>query len=404
MRSVGITGVGLVTPIGNDPQTVWNHVRTGKSGITAVTKVDVSDISCKVAGVTDFEPAQHFKESLCRRFSRSQTLLLRAVELALEKQPLPTSRRVGVVIAVGGGFFPDLGTEMAGYAARKWRAFDRTWPLRALPNMAAGLVSKHFSLTGPSLVVSSACASSADAIALASRMVRSGEVDIAIAAGSEAWITQMSIGAFSLLGVLSRRPGEQADKASRPFDQARDGFVPSEGAGAVVIEPLDRPGGTPLCEIVACASSNDAFDYIAPAPNGEGLEWCIREVLRDSGLSAADIGLFCVHATSTVVGDIAESRAISRVAGPDNATTGVYAPKALIGHTSAASGVIETVIAAQILANRFLPPQCNLDNPDPECAIAGFAQAGRGGSFEFAIKTSSGFGGHNTALLIRRAS
>ena len=288
------------------------------------------------------------------------------------------------------------------FATLRTKAIDRLTLLKVLPSMPTSFVAQKLGITGPSLTVNSACASSTDALALGAEWVRMGVADAVLVAGVEAWINEFVIAAFGRIQALSTRAPEDAAKASRPFDSARDGMVPSEGAAALLLETrarAERLGREPLGTVMGSASSNDAFHPVMPREDGSVAAQTLSDALRDAGVAADELSFVSAHGTSTPLNDVAETRALKTVLG-EATTIPVTALKSVIGHCQGASGIVEIIGAIKAIQEGFLPPTINLDTPDPDCDLDYVPNQGRPASLRTAAKCSFGFGGQNAVVVI----
>jgi 3-oxoacyl-[acyl-carrier-protein] synthase II len=411
-RRVVITGMGVVTPLGSDLTTFWTNLVEGKSGIIQVTQIDATQYDCKIGGeVPNFEPAKYFKNSKdARRADRYAQLGMAAAKLAWADAGLteaPDPDRFGVILGSGiGGLrtLEDQHTVLMNKGPSRVSPF--TIPMM-ISNMAGGLVSIDLGLRGPSYAPVSACATSAHSIGEACRMIRDGDADAFLAGGSEAAIAPMGLAGFAAMKALSTR-NDAPEKASRPFDRDRDGFVMGEGAGVVVLEELEharKRGAQIYAEIVGYGLTADAYHMSAPLPNHDQAQRSMTIALGKAGLNVSDVDYINAHGTSTPVGDVAETRAIKAVFG-DRARNGllVSSTKSMMGHLLGAAGAVETAVCALTIKNGVIPPTINLDNPGDECDLDYVPRTAREHKVKVAMNNSFGFGGHNVTLVIREFS
>ncbi|MHA3774225.1 beta-ketoacyl-ACP synthase II [Verrucomicrobiota bacterium sgz303538] len=408
-RRVVITGMGVVTPLGIDIPTFWNNLVAGKSGIGRVTQIDVAQYDCQIGGeVKDFDPAKYFKSAKdARRADRFAQLAMGASKLAWADAGLteaPDPDRFGVILGSGiGGLrtLEDQHTILMNKGPGRVSPF--TIPMM-ISNMGSGLVSMDLGLAGPNFAPVSACATSAHSIGEAWRMIRDDDADAFLAGGSEAAIAPMGLAGFAAMKALSTR-NDAPEKASRPFDRDRDGFVMSEGAGVVVMEELEharRRGAQIYAEIVGYGLTADAYHMSAPLPNHDQAQRSMKIALQRAGLNLTDVDYINAHGTSTPVGDVAETRAVKAVFG-DYARKGllVSSTKSMLGHLLGAAGAVETIVCALAMKHGVIPPTINLDNPDDECDLDYVANTARERKVRVALNNSFGFGGHNVSLAVR---
>lgn len=405
-QRVAVTRLGLETCIGRDPDTFWSNLAKGSSGIRPVEAFEKSGLPCRIGGEVDFTDPEDLAPQWIRRTGRFQRLLYSAVLKALGGRQLPAAPdRLALVVGTGGGGLPAAGAE-TGFLRRGWRGLDRITMLRLLPNMAAAFVAQRLGIRGPCLTITTACAASCDALGDAFCRVRSGAVDVAIAAGVEAWLTELSIGSFCRMEAVSRQPPERAAQASRPFDADRDGMVPSEGAAALVLESFahaQRAGRPILAEVLGAASSCDGYHLVSPLPSGEATASAIRSALRQADLRPDQIQHVNAHGTSTRLNDIAETRTLKLAFGSHAHRLAITANKSIFGHASGASGAIESAATVLTLMRQYIPPTLNLEKPDLECDLDYTPREGRPSEIEYALKLNTGFGGQNSAVVFGRA-
>jgi len=409
-RRVVVTGMGLVTPLGNDVATTWANAMAGRSGIRTIEAFDPSRLSSRVAGeVRDFDPSGLLDRKELRRTDRYVQFGLIATREALDQAGLPErfegdlAERTGVILGTGLG---GVGTLSEGFTINATRGPDRISPFlipMAIPNIGAGQIAIQFGMTGPNFTTVSACATGGHAVGEASEIIRRGDADVMIAGGAEAGIVEAMVGGFAAMRALSTR-NDDPEGASRPFDLGRDGFVIAEGAGVVVLEALDHAegrGATPLAELIGYGATADASHVTLPAPGGIGAVRAARRAIEKAGITAADIDHVNAHATSTPEGDKAELQAIRTIFGDGAERLSITANKSLMGHTLGAAGAIEAVLTVQTIREGCVPPTINLVDPDPESA--GLDLTPNRSSvhpIRVALSNSFGFGGQNTALIL----
>ncbi len=408
-RRVVITGIGVVTPIGLDIETFWGNLICGKSGVGPITKFDASVFPTRIAAeIKGFNPEKYLDKKQARRMDLSQQYAMYAAGEAIADARLDMGtldlERAGVVIGSGIGGIETF--------ERQHTLIAQGQPLKLSPffipmmiaDMAAGLVSIQFGLKGPNFATVSACASASNAIADALMIIQRGSADVLVAGGTEAAITITGFAGFCSARALSQR-NDEPEKASRPFDRDRDGFVMGEGAGIVILEELGHArarGARIYAELIGMGMSADAYHITAPSPDGEGAARSMRAAIRDAGLSPDDIDYINSHGTATDLGDIAETLAIKSVFGGRAYKVPVNSTKSIFGHMLGAAGAAELAATVLQLHRGMLHPTINLDTPDPQCDLDYVPNQARKAAPEYALSNSFGFGGHNTTLAVRR--
>ena len=406
---VVVTGLGAVTPAGTNVPDFWESMLAGRSGIDRIVSFDTTDFPCKFAGeITEFVPADFMDRKAARRMGRFSQLMVAAAGEAIADASLDLEAqnrdRVGVIVGNGGGGYP--GIQEAAYTLFK-RGGMRMDPLffsKQLANMAGAQVAMQFGLRGYNGTIVTACAAGTQAIGEAALMIRTGRADVILAGGCEAGISELGLAGFCVMKAVTSFEGDPA-KASRPFDAARDGFVPCEGAGAVVLESDEharRRGARAYAEVAGFGCTSDAFHVVAPPEGGEGAARAMQEALDDAGVHADEVGYINAHATSTPAGDAAETSAIKTVFGERAYQVPISATKSLIGHGLGASGGMETVAAIKTLETGFAHPTINLENPDPTCDLDYIPEGQRRVDARVVMKNSFGFGGQNSCLVLSR--
>ena len=407
-RPILVTGAGVVSCIGNDVPTFWDNLLAGRSGIRPVTSFDTTDVPCKVAGEVDLDPTDHLTPTDVRRSTRLHHLMMAAVAPVWEGVSVRPGDVVALVAGCGGGGEAALAdlvdANRDAIARRGWNALDRLTMTRVLPNMAAAFVAEKLGITGPCLTITTACAASTDAIGIAAGLLRAGAVDLAIAVGAEAWLTPCVINGFCRLQAMSTRPASEATSASRPFDLDRDGMVPAEGAAALVLERegTSLRGSEPLGIVAAASSTCDAEHVTRPRRDGAVAAQAVQRALAAAGVEVDAVDHVNVHGTSTPLNDVAETLALKRVFGARSGRIPMTANKSIIGHASGASGALETVATLQTLRTGIVPPTINLDRPDPDCDLDYTPAHAREVGVRTAVKCNFGFGGQNSALVLKR--
>jgi 3-oxoacyl-[acyl-carrier-protein] synthase II len=411
-RRVVVTGMGMLTALGNDVASTWEGMVAGRSGVATITLFDPERLDCRIAGeVKDFDASGVLDKKDMRRFDRYIQFGLVAARQALDQARLPArfegeeAERTGVIFGTGLG---GVGTLVDGISINALRGPDRISPFfipMGIPNVGAGQIAISFGMTGPNFTTVSACATGGHAIGEAFETIRRGDAETMIAGGSEAGIREPLVGGFDSMHALSRR-NDDPEGASRPFDQGRDGFVPGEGAGAVVLEELEHArarGATIFAEVIGYGATADASHITLPAPGGIGAVRAAERAIRKAGLEPRDIVHVNAHATSTPEGDKAELQAIRAIFGDGAGSVTVTSNKSMIGHTLGAAGAIEAIITIQTIRESCVPPTMNLVDPDPVGeGLDLVAGAARSQDVPIALSNSFGFGGQNTALILRR--
>ena len=411
-RRVVVTGMGVVTPLGNDVTGTWAGMVAGRSGVSTIDAFDPGRLSVRIAGqVRDFDAGGVIDRKDQRRMDRYIQFGLVAAREAMDQAGLPErlegdlSERTGVILGTGLG---GVGTLEDGFATDITRGPDRISPFLiayGIPNVASGQVAISFGMTGPNFATVSACATGGHAIGEASETIRRDDADVMLAGGSEAGIYETLVGGFAAMRALSTR-NDDPEAASRPFDVERDGFVIGEGAGVVVLEELahaEARGAEPLAELIGYGATADASHITLPAPGGIGAVRAARRALEKAGVAPDEVDHVNAHATSTPEGDKAELQAIKTVLGERATSVPVTANKSMIGHTLGAAGAIEAVTTIMTIRDSCIPPTLNLDQPDPEGeGMTLVADGPLTHDVRIALSNSFGFGGQNTALLFRR--
>ena len=407
-RRVVITGMGVVTPIGNDIETFWSNLKNGVSGITTIDAFDTSGYDCKIGGqVRNFDPKLFFKNPKdVRRTDRFTHLAMAAAKMAvadsgIDVDNLTERDRFGVIVSTGIGGLKTLQDQLQILLTKgPGRNSPFTIPM-LISNMAGGVISMELNLRGPNLCIVTACATSNNAIGESWRIIKSGDADIFLAGGAEASIVEIGVAGFSAMRALSTRNCEP-ERASRPFDRDRDGFVMSEGSGVVVIEELEHArarGAKIYCEIAGYGVSADAYHMTAPPPDGEGAARAMKMALDHARISPQQVDYINAHATSTDIGDLCETRAIKHVFGEDAGKVSISATKSMTGHLLGGAGGIEMAACALAIRDSVIPPTINLENPGEECDLDYTPNAACERNVRFALNNSFGFGGHNATLV-----
>jgi 3-oxoacyl-[acyl-carrier-protein] synthase II len=400
--------MGVVTPLGSELELFWDNLLKGRSGIGRITRFDTADYDCRIAGeVRDFEPRSVFNNPKdVKRTDRFTQMAMGAAKMAMKDSGIDTEKtnreRFGVIVSSGiGGLktLEDQHSALVNKGPSRVSAF--TIPM-LISNMASGLISMEFGLQGPNMCIVTACATSTNAIGESWRIIKFGDADIFLAGGSEASIIPIGLGGFSAMKALSTR-NDEPERASRPFDRDRDGFVMGEGAGVVVVEELGHAkarGAKIYCELTGYGLSGDAYHMTAPPPDGEGAARAMKMALEHASIRPEQVDYVNAHATSTDLGDICETRAIKTVFG-DHAKNGlsISSTKSMTGHLLGGAGAVEMAICALVIRDSIIPPTINLENPGDECDLDYTPNKAREKKVRVAVNNSFGFGGHNATLI-----
>jgi 3-oxoacyl-[acyl-carrier-protein] synthase II len=399
--------MGCISPVGNTVESAWNNLLAGRSGIGAITRYDASEHKVRFAGeVKDFDGATLFGGKEARRMDRFTQYALAAAGQALEASALQVTDdnrdRIGVVIGTGIGGMETL--------YEQYQVFFEKGPTRVspfmvpmmLPDTAAGTVAIQMGVRGANMAVVTACATGTNAIGEAAEMIRRGQADAVLAGGSEAVIVPIAMAGLSVMGALSTR-NDEPQRASRPFDMGRDGFVMGEGAAVLMLESLKHAqgrGAAILAEVVGYGSTNDAYHISAPAENGAGAARCMQQALESAGLAVTEIDYINAHGTSTPLNDKGETAAIKSVFGEQAYSVPVSSTKSMTGHLLGASGALEALICVKTLQEQMIPPTINYETPDPDCDLDYVPNVARVWRVRRVMSNSFGFGGHNATIIL----
>lgn len=406
---MAITGIGMVTPCGLGREATWDALVAGRSGIGPVTRFDASAYPCRIAGeVRGFDPSAVVPRRDAGTLDLFELYALAAADEAVRHAGLDVARsdpgRVGVVFGVGLGGIASMERAHETLLQRGPRRVSPFLVPMMIPNMAASHVALRLGTRGPCEVVATACASGAHAVGAACRWIRQGVADVVVAGGAEAAVSPLAMAGFCAMRALSTRFNDEPERASRPFDRRRDGFVLAEGAAALVVESLEsaRNRGAPIiAEVIGFASTGDAYHITQPDPAGQAR--CLALALADAGVEPDDVAYINAHGTSTELNDRAEAAAITEVLGSERASrVMVSSTKSMTGHLLGAAGALEAAISALVVERGVVPPTINLDDPDPACALGHVAGRSRTATVDIAASSSFGFGGTNAVLVISR--
>ena len=408
-RKVVVTGVGALTPLGNTAEEFWQNLVAGKSGIGPMTLCDPTGYSCRISGeVRGFDAGQFVNAKEARRMARFSHLGVAAAYMAVEDADLDMSkedrRKVGVLLGNGNGGFP---TTEEGCRVMVEKGGMRMSPFffpMILPNMAAANVSRVVGAKGYNSTVTTACAASNQAIGEALEIIRRGTADVMLTGGAEAGISQMGLGGFCVMKALSSR-NEEPERASRPFDAQRDGFVPAEGAVILVIESLEHAlgrGANVLCELAGFGCTSDAYHPVQPEESGESTIMAIRAALADADVGLDEVDYINAHGTSTPLNDAVESQAIRGCFGDRAYRIPISSTKSMIGHSLGAAGALEAVPCVRSITDGVIHPTVNYEHPDPECDLDYVPNQSRKANVRVVLSNAFGFGGQNACLVFKR--
>jgi len=409
-RRVVITGIGVISPVGNDLPTFWESLKSGRSGVGRITAFDPEKFDCQIAGeVKDFAAAPYFKTPKdVKRADRYTQLAVAATKMCLEDSGLDLGAidldRAGVMIGSGVGGLATMEEQVTKLVTR---GPDRTSPFMIammISNMASGFISMEHGLRGPNMAIVTACATANHCMGEAWRIIKFGDADVMLAGGSEACVVPVGIAGFAAMRALSVR-NDEPEKASRPFDKDRDGFVMGEGAGVLVLEEYEhakKRGAKIYCELAGYGLTADAYHMTAPQPEGEGAARCMRMAMKHAKVNPEEIDYINAHGTSTPIGDACETMAVKGAFG-DYARNGlvVSSTKSMTGHLLGAAGAVEMAACVMAMRDGIIPPTINLDHPDPQCDLDYVPNKAREKKVRIALSNSFGFGGHNSSLLIK---
>ena len=406
-RRVVITGLGVVSPVGNDLDTFWNNLRNGVSGIEMLDAFDTTGYDCRFGGqVRNFDPKDYFNNPKdARRTDRFAQLSMAAAKMAVKDSGLEMEKvnpqRFGVIVSSGIGGLKTLEDQHSALLDKgPSRVSPFTIPM-LISNMASGLISMEYGLQGPNFCIVTACATSNNAIGESWRMIKFGDADIFLAGGSEASLIPIGVASFASMKALSTR-NDDPKAASRPWDRDRDGFVMSEGAGVVVVEELEHAkarGATIYCELAGYGLSADAHHMTAPPPDGGGAVRAMQMALDHAKVAPEQVDYVNAHATSTGLGDLCETRAIKTVFGQHAPKLAISSTKSMTGHLLGGAGAVEMAACALAIRDSVIPPTINLENPDVECDLDYTPKVAKERKVRVAVNNSFGFGGHNATLV-----
>ena len=409
VQRVVVTGLGAVSPLGCGTDANWHALLAGRSGIGPITAFDPSEFPVRIAGeVRDFDPADYLERKDIKKVDRFAQLAIAAAQMAVDDTRLTVTPegapRIGVVVGVGMGGIATIEEAHRAYLDGGLKRVSPFFIPRLIANMAPGHIAIRFGCTGVNYTPTSACASGGQAVGEAYRLVRYGEQDAVITGGAEAAVTRMGVGGFAVMRAMSTR-NHEPERASRPFDKGRDGFVIGEGAGILIIESLARAqarGARIYCELVGYGANGDAYHITSPAPDGRGAAECMRLALASGELDPLEVDYINAHGTSTPYNDLNETQAIKTAFGEHAARIAVSSTKSMTGHLLGGAGGLEAVYTALTLHHGWIPPTINYDEPDPACDLDYVPNVARQARVRIALSNSFGFGGANACVAFRR--
>ncbi|MEA1934686.1 MAG: beta-ketoacyl-ACP synthase II [Thermodesulfobacteriota bacterium] len=408
-KRVVVTGVGLVTPLGTGVEKTWSGLCKGKSGVAAITRFDTENFPVKIAAeVKDFNAEDFMDRKLAKHSDLFVQYAIAATDQALGDSGFTitekNSARVGVITGCGLGGLPTIEKYHSVFLNRGPKKITPFFIPMVIPNMNAGVVSIHIRARGPNLTLTTACAAGTHAVGEAFRSIRRGECDAVVTGGSESVICPLAIGGFGAMKALSTR-NDEPEKASRPFDKDRDGFIVAEGAGMLILEELEHAlnrGAKIYAEMVGYGLSSDGYHITSPPEDGEGAARCMQAALDYAGIAPDNVDYINAHGTSTQANDICETRAVKTVFGDHAYKLNVSSTKSMTGHMLGGAGGIETVFTALAIHTETIPPTANLENPDPECDLDYVPDVARKTKIRVAMSNTFGFGGTNASLVLKR--
>lgn len=409
MKRVVVTGIGALTPVGMGAEKSWDSLVKGESGIGLVTRFDASEFPSRVAGeVKGFEPTDYLDKKDVKKMDTFIQYAIAAGKMAMDDSGLDitesNAERVGVMVGSGMGGLPAIERYHEAYLKGGPKKISPFFIPMTIINLAAGHISIMSGAKGPNSSIVTACATGTHAIGDAYRIIQRGEADAMIAGSSESVMCALAFGGFGAAKALSKR-NDEPEKASRPFDSERDGFVMGEGAGILVLEEMEhakKRNASIYGELVGYGMSGDAYHMTSPAPGGEGAARCMVHALKDASLSLDEVEYINAHGTSTPAGDVGETMAVKKVFGDHAYKLAVSSTKSMTGHLLGAAGAVEAIFSLLALDRGVLPPTINLDNPDPECDLDYVPNVARSANIEVAMSNSFGFGGTNASLIFKK--
>ncbi len=408
-RRVVVTGVGMITPVGLDTEATWAGLVSGRSGIGPITHFEDKEIPTQIAGeVKGFDAAKFIEPKEIKKMDRFIHLGLATSQMVMDDAKLSVTpenaERIGVMVGAGIGGLPAIERAHRSYLEKGFRRITPFFIPMSIINELSGHISMRFGAKGPNSCAVTACATGTHSIGDAFKIIQRGDADAIIAGGAESCICPLGVGGFNAMKALSTRNNEP-ERASRPFDAQRDGFVMGEGSGMLVLEDLEfaeKRGARILAEIIGYGMSGDAYHITSPAPNGEGAARCMKMAIKDAGIDPSAVGYINAHGTSTKYGDELETMAIKTVFGEHAYRVPVSSTKSMTGHLLGAAGGVEGVVSVLTVDRGMIPPTINLENPDPECDLDYVPNKARQVPVEVAMSNSFGFGGTNACIVFRK--
>lgn len=406
---VVITGMGVVSPVGIGKEIFWESLTAGKSGISQISRFDASQLPCRIAGeIKDFDPLNYIDKKEARRMDRYTHFACAATQMALEDAGLDSGNinkdRVGVIIGSGVGGIETVEEQARVLFEKGPGRISPFFVPMMIANIAGAQVAINHGFRGPNYTTVTACASSTNSAGEAFKLVQNGEADIMVTGGTEAPIIMLAMAGFCSMRAMSTR-NEEPERASRPFDKERDGFVMGEGAGIIILESLEHAqarGARIYAEVAGYGATCDAYHITATDPEGAGAAKAMERAIQDAGLTPKDLDYINAHGTSTPIGDISETLAIKNVFGESARQVAVSSTKSMTGHLLGAAGGIETIICALAIQNGIIPPTINYENPDPECDLNYVPNHSINREVNVAMSNSFGFGGHNATIVLKK--
>ena len=407
-RRVVVTGLGAITPLGIGVEESWKRIKAGESGITKITKFDASKLPSQIAGeVKGFKPEKFMPAKLVSRVDTFIQYAIACTRMAIEDAGLPSKDlgdEVGVIIGVGMGGVGQIEYYTRVLDTKGYRRITPFFIPMIIPNMAAGQIAILFGAKGPNLAVCTACAAGNHAIGEGYRLIKEGRATAIICGGSESLINELCVAGFAVMKALSTR-NDEPEKASRPFDAKRDGFVIAEGCGILILEELNHAlnrGAKIYAELIGYGLNADAYHMTAPPPDGEGAAKCMELALKDAGISPEDVDYINAHGTGTPLNDLAETKAIKKVFKDHAYKLMISSTKSMIGHLLGGAGGVEAVFTVLSLVEGIIPPTINLEEPDPECDLDYVPNSARKADIKIAMSNGFGFGGTNACLIFKK--
>ena len=404
-----VTGIGVVSPLGEDIKTYWSNLISGKSGIGQITLCDPSEFPSKIAGeVKTFQPENYINKKELKRMARFSQMAVAASALAIENSNLSLTTKekdsTAVIIGNGNGGFPELEYNARLQVTKGETKISPYFIPMILPNMAAANISRIFGFKGFSSTVVTACAASTQSIGDAAQLINNGLCDVVLAGGCEAGVSKLGLGGFSALRALSTN-NDNPEKASRPFDLLRDGFVPAEGAGILILESEEhalKRNANILCEIIGMGVSSDAYHPVQPDPEGTGAILAMKRAIKNANINIEDIDYINAHGTSTPLNDACETLAIKKTFKEMAYHIPISSTKSMIGHALGGAGALEAIATILSIINQKAPPTINLENPDPECDLNYIPNKAQDIKIKHAMSNNFGFGGQNASIIIKK--